>query len=325
MSHPVDSKDSLPSSPTVAAAPEENFTKQATSKSGLPYVLLSPSNACRDSPVSSTTANGCPQQPTTALKLINKLNQTICEYRHLVQSVGSSADGVAAREEMSELREKALQDIASCQKHLSQAFKSAESLSKKELQKLEQMCRILIASIHTLDRELRLTRHLFHTFPLFSDLEYNKEDDFGFVKTGLSEQSLLSRKASQKSWQSSPISLTALYWQERDSWQKLENEIMTVHDLDLALHRDPVLGPVVDYLTLCPTGVLPGAVTVSSSCDDLHPVLETTSLTTGLQVLESGESGPPSTTHHACIVISILIMLFIGGGVLIGVIFIIVG
>lgn len=32
------------------------------------------------------------------------------------------------------------------------------------------------------------------------------------------------------------------------------SEILKVHDLDVDLHRDEVLGPVLDYLTLCPMG-----------------------------------------------------------------------
>lgn len=49
-------------------------------------------------------------------------------------------------------------------------FQRAESIPKKEIADMEKSCKVLVACIHTLDRELRRTMYLYHLFPLIPDI-----------------------------------------------------------------------------------------------------------------------------------------------------------
>lgn len=243
------------------------------------------------------------------VKIIENLSHQICKYHALARSLGTSLDGEALRKELAVIQRRACDSVTLSRKQLSDAFRRAESIPKKDIAHLERSCRVLVACIHMLDRELRRTLHLYRLFPLIPDSDGIKE--CLFVNTGLLEKN--NCKSNNSSLKLN-YGLAEKYVRERDSWQELEDEILEVHNLDVALHRDEVLGPVMDYLTLCPMG-LDYMSCSTASVDDVH-------ISSNACGEENG--GSRKRSNILCYFFAIMTVVCVGGGVLMGVIFMIV-
>ncbi|XP_042909482.1 uncharacterized protein [Parasteatoda tepidariorum] len=242
----------------------------------------------------------------TVVKEIEELSHQICKYHSLALTIGTNIDGSSLRQELLERQQKACDKVISTTSQLSNAFRRVDIIPKKEISDLERACRILVACIHTLDRELRRTMNLYHLFPLVPDLECTKESHL--VKTGYFEKNDF-KVPPLLSFHASP---SEKYLKERESWKELEKEILRVHDLDVELHRDSVLGPILDYLTLCPMGEIPGSTV---SLDD------TSDLPAGYC---DEETLFQKKSNLICYISAIIAVACIGGGVLMGVIFMMV-
>lgn len=244
--------------------------------------------------------------PIAVSKLVDDLCRQVCKYHFLALSLGSCADGENLREELFKIRKKASGLIICSRNHLMDSIKNSEILSQKEMTELERTCRLLVGCIHMLDRELRRSRYLFHLFPLVPDADGMYESQF--IKTGISEENNDVFKAIDMA-----LCEKYCYEEERESWQQLEDEILELHNLDLNLHRDSVLGPLMDYLALCPNKKDIEDISTLSIGEPWQPPDNSG---------EEAEVRPKS--NILCYTIAIFMILFIGSGVLMGVIFVIV-
>ncbi|GIY92782.1 uncharacterized protein CEXT_370861 [Caerostris extrusa] len=281
--------------------------------------------------------------PKSVVRDVDELGRQICRYHLLALTLGTCADGTALRQELLERQQVACRSVVSVTAQLSHAFRRAESIPRKEVEELERSCRVLVACVHTLDRELRRTLHLYRVFPLAPDPDGARECHF--IQTGVTDL-----KKNQSLQRATPLHLNATpterffkematplhfdatpierFFKERDSWLELEDEILKVHDLDVELHRDDVLGPILDYLTLCPkAGHLDPArgraLThrfVPSQGDPGSKVSldETSDLPDGYC---DEETLFRKSSNLFCYIAAILAVACIGGGVLMGVIF----
>ncbi|XP_054713072.1 uncharacterized protein LOC129222582 [Uloborus diversus] len=245
--------------------------------------------------------------PKTVVKVIEDLSHQICKYHSLAVTIGTNVDGESLRLELLERQQKACDTVVSTATQLADAFRRAENIPKKEICDLERSCKVLVACIHMLDRELRRTMHLYHLFPLIPDPDGTQECHY--IKTGYTEKTETKDKSALVLFHCNP---TEKYFRERDIWHDLENEILKVHDLDVDLHRDETLGPVLDYLTLCPMGEIPGS---KVSLDD------TSDLPDGYC---DEETLFRKKSSLICYISAIFAVACIGGGVLMGVIFMMV-
>lgn len=244
--------------------------------------------------------------PKTVVKVVEDLSHQICKYHSLALTIGTNVDNESLRQELLERQQKACDTVISTTSQLSDAFRRTNTIPKKEIVDLERSCRVLVACIHTLDRELRRTMHLYHLFPLIHNTE-GKESHF--IRTGVSEKIDVKDKSALVLFHCSP---SEKYIRERDSWQELECEILKVHDLDVDLHRDDVLGPILDYLTLCPMGEIPGS---TISLDDASDLADGYC---------DEETLFRKKRNLLCYLSAILALACIGGGVLMGVIYMMV-
>ncbi|GFS54610.1 uncharacterized protein TNIN_131311 [Trichonephila inaurata madagascariensis] len=242
--------------------------------------------------------------PKSVVKEVEDLSHQICKYHSLALTIGTNMDGASLRQELLERQQKACDTVVSTTSQLSDAFRRVDSIPKKEIEDLERSCRVLVACIHTLDRELRRTLNLYHLFPLFKDPEGVQECHF--IQTGYTEKTESKEKSALLHFHSSP---REKYLKERESWQELENEILKVHDLDVDLHRDEILGPILDYLTLCPMGEIPGSKVSLDDASDLP------------DGYCDEETLFRKNSNLFCYIAAIFAVACIGGGVLMGVIF----
>ncbi|XP_023224660.1 uncharacterized protein LOC111625648 [Centruroides sculpturatus] len=136
-----------------------------------------------------------------------------------------------------------------------------------------------------------------------------------FIKTGITEENNDVFKAVDMT-----LCEKYCYEEERESWQQLEDEILELHNLDLNLHRDSVLGPLMDYLALCPNKKDIEDISTISIGEPWQP--PDNSIFIYSKQGEEAEVRPKS--NILCYTIAILTILFIGSGVLMGVIFVIV-
>ncbi|GFR26421.1 uncharacterized protein TNCT_70711 [Trichonephila clavata] len=242
--------------------------------------------------------------PKSVVKEVEDLSHQICKYHSLALTIGTNMDGASLRQELLERQQKACDTVVSTTSQLSDAFRRVDSIPKKEIEDLERSCRVLVACIHTLDRELRRTLNLYHLFPLFKDPEGVQECHF--IQTGYTEKTESKEKSALLHFHSNP---REKYLKERESWQELENEILKVHDLDVDLHRDEILGPILDYLTLCPMGEIPGSKVSLDDASDLP------------DGYCDEETLFRKNSNLFCYIAAIFAVACIGGGVLMGVIF----
>ncbi|GFT09094.1 uncharacterized protein TNCV_4105523 [Trichonephila clavipes] len=119
--------------------------------------------------------------PKSVVKEVEDLSHQICKYHSLALTIGTNMDGASLRQELLERQQKACDTVVSTTSQLSDAFRRVDSIPKKEIEDLERSCRVLVACIHTLDRELRRTLNLYHLFPLFKDPEGIKAESSGKV------------------------------------------------------------------------------------------------------------------------------------------------
>ncbi|KAG8193146.1 hypothetical protein JTE90_006977 [Oedothorax gibbosus] len=242
--------------------------------------------------------------PKAVVKGVEDLSHQICAYHSLALTIGTHTDGPCLRQELLERQQKACNTVVSTTTQLSDAFRRSESIPKKDFGDLERSCKVLVACIHTLDRELRRTHNLYRLFPLFPNPDGTTRTLF--IQTGCHEKVQTKEKESLISFLSSPAEK---YFKERDSWYELENEILKVHDLDVELHRDEILGPILDYLTLCPMGDIPGS---KVSLDDASDVPDGYC---------DEETLFRKKTNLLCYISAIVVVACVGGGVLMGVMF----
>ncbi|XP_055948942.1 regulator of G-protein signaling 9-binding protein-like [Argiope bruennichi] len=246
--------------------------------------------------------------PKSVVKEVEDLSHQICKYHSLALTIGTNVDGANLRQELLERQQKACNTVVSTTSQLSEALRRQENIPKKEMDDLNRSCRVLVACVHTLDRELRRTLNLYHLFPLAHDPEGTRQTHF--IQTGYAEkvEGTKDRSASFH-FNSNP---TEKYFKERTSWQELENEILRVHDLDVVLHRDEILGPILDLLTLCPAGEIPGSKVSLDEGSDLP------------DGYCDEETLFRKSSNLFCYIAAIVAVACIGGGVLMGVIFMMV-
>ncbi|KFM68146.1 Regulator of G-protein signaling 9-binding protein, partial [Stegodyphus mimosarum] len=152
--------------------------------------------------------------PKTVVKVVEDLSHQICKYHSLALTIGTNVDGESLRQELLERQQKACDTVVSTTTQLSDAFRRADSIPKKEIGDLERSCKVLVACIHTLDRELRRTMHLYHLFPLVPDADGTSECHF--IRTGVTEKVEAKDKSALVLFHCNP---TEKYFRERDSWQ----------------------------------------------------------------------------------------------------------
>ncbi|XP_064474955.1 uncharacterized protein LOC135388989 [Ornithodoros turicata] len=239
------------------------------------------------------------------LKLVHELSSMLTEHSLLMRSLGTPKDGLLHRSRMGCLQSRACQMIHCMKVHFTDTFRSMEVLSRADLADLGKAFRIYLACLHSLEQDLRQAFSLFQLFPLHPTPDGTVKPQFVHTgATGGMEQMF------SAVCESLLLSTTEQFRQERESWKQLEKLIKDIKLLDLSLHMDSVLGPIVDYVIFHPE------IAESSNLRLLNP-MSTASSQESIAIKEK------PACRLLCLVFSIFLVVCIGAGVMMAVFFLI--